>query len=188
MKTITQIMLMLVIALMLACQGEPGIPGEDGIDGDSFLGSVFEIKGDFKPSNDFSLYFEFPKTIEVFESDVVLVYILWDQVEGNSGKVLDVWRLLPQTVVLNDGILQYNFDYTWLDVQIFLGGSIDFNTLLPSEALDQIFRIVVLPAYFAKNNVLDVYDFNLLMKTLRLNSADVQMVNFADIEKIPAFN
>jgi hypothetical protein len=86
------------------------------------LGTVFEIKGDFTPANQWMLYFKFPNTIEVLESDVVLVYILWEL--SNN---LDVWRLLPQTVVLPEGILQYNYDFTLADIQIFLDG---FDDLL----------------------------------------------------------
>jgi hypothetical protein len=92
MKTITRMILIFAAALFAACegpQGPPGLPGEDGfdgIDGGILLPSVFEIEGDFIPENDFSLFYEFPNTIEVFESDVVLVYILWEQEEAGDGE------------------------------------------------------------------------------------------------------
>lgn len=172
MKTISGIILALTLAFLTACEGVQGPPGRDGMDGedgDSFLGSVFEIQGDFTPGNDYSLYYEFPGSFTVYESDVVLVYILWEQAEDNNGDPLDVWRLLPQTVVLDDGVLQYNYDHTFLDVQIFLEGTTDFSTLRESEALDQIFRIVVLPADFAHNNSIDVTDYNMMMKSIGAN-------------------
>jgi hypothetical protein len=168
MRTFTHMLIILALALLISCRGEqgpPGPPGEDGFDGTSLLGSVFEIEGDFIPENEFSLYFEFPNTLEVYESDVVLVYLLWEVTDDD----LDVWRLLPQTIILDEGILQYNFDYTYVDVRIFLDGNIDFNTLLPAEALGQVFRIVVLPADFAKNTAIDINDYNAMMKTLGLN-------------------
>jgi hypothetical protein len=167
MKTFTRLFFSMVLVLLFACRGEqgpPGPPGEDGLDGTSLLGSVFEIEGDFIPENEFSLFFEFPNTIEVFESDVVLVYLLWEVTDD-----LDVWRLLPQTIVFEEGILQYNFDHTFVDVRIFLDGNIDFNTLLPAEALGQVFRIVVLPADYAKNTSLDINDYNAMMKSLGMN-------------------
>lgn len=172
MKTITWMILLLAITLLPACQGNPG---EDGLDGDSILGAAFEIEGDFTPTNEWMLYFEFPNTIEVLESDVVLVYILWEQVSN-----LDVWRLLPQTKVMSEGILQYNYDYTLADVQIFLDGSIDLNTLLPAESQDQVFRIVVLPADFAFNNSLDVSNYNLVVKSLRLEKKVVQKIDLTE--------
>ena len=92
---------------------------------------------------------------------MVLVYILWEVVNVN-GKNTDVWRLMPQTVILNDGILQYNFDYTVADVKIFLEGTTDFNKLLPAETDNQVFRIVVLPADFLSKKSGDIIDFNSL--------------------------
>ena len=105
------------------------------------------------------MYFQFPGDFEVFDTDVVLVYILWETADG-----LDVWRLLPQTLILDEGLLQYNFDYTVGDVQIFLDGTLDFNQLLPAEWQNQVFRIAVLPAEFAKLETIDVFDFNTIMK------------------------
>ncbi len=183
MKTINCIILIMALAFFTSCEGVPGPPGEDGLDGDSFIGTVFEIEGDFTPANDYRLRFVFPEKTKVYESDVVLVYILWEQLPGNSGKLLDVWRLLPQTIVLNEEILQYNFDFTYTDVEIFLGGSINLQSLLPSEALDQIFRIVVVPASFAKNNVLKAGDYNQLINSLGINSSKIERFELVDLLK-----
>jgi hypothetical protein len=180
MKTITGILLVFALTVLTSCVGEPGPPGPPGEDGDSFIGSVFEIEGDFTSSNDYSLFFEFPNTIEVFESDVVLVYILWEIVEDNSGELLDVWRLLPQTVVLDEGVLQYNYDYTFADVQVFLEGTIDFNTLLSEETDDQVFRIVVFPADFIAQKGLDVSDYSMMMKSLGVKKDLVQKIEIND--------
>lgn len=180
MKTITGIILVFALAVLASCEGVPGPPGRDGYDGidgkdgDSLLGSVFEIEGDFTSENEYTLYFEFPSSITVYESDVVLVYILWEQVEDNFGEWLDVWRLLPQTVVLDEGVLQYNYDHTFVDVQVFLEGTIDFNTLLASEALDQVFRIVVLPADFVAQMNLDISDYSMMMKSLQVKPGMIQ--------------
>ncbi len=173
--------------LLAACEGIPGRDGIDGIDGKdgvNILGSAFEIEGDFTEDNDWMLYFKFPNTLKVYESDIVLVYILWEQT-AVGGKDLDVWRLLPQTIILDEGILQYNYDFTMVDVQIFLSGTIAFNTLLPAESQNQVFRIVVMPADFAMDFSLDLTDYNMVMKSLNLQDARVPKVNFPDIEKSP---
>jgi hypothetical protein len=180
MKKMIVILMLPILALFTACIFESTVPGHDGKDGNSLLGSVFEIEGDFTPSNDWSLYFKFPATFEVFESDVVLVYILWDQVTDKSGKVQDVWRLLPQTLVLKEGVLQYNFDYTQSDVEIFLGGTIDLRTLLPAESQDQVFRIVVLPADFAMDNSLDLNNFGLVLKSLSIPAETIKRVDISE--------
>jgi hypothetical protein len=186
MKTITRILFVFAIAVFTSCEGPvgpPGPPGEGGQDGDSFLGSVFEIEGDFTSDNDYSLFFEFPNSIEVFESDVVLVYILWEQTEDDNGQPVDVWRLLPQTVMLDEGVLQYNYDHTFNDVQVFLEGTIDFNTLLPAEWQNQVFRIAVLPADYAKNNNIDVTDFSGVMKSMKINPNSIQKLDLNTLQK-----
>jgi hypothetical protein len=186
MRTITGIILVFALAFLASCEGEPGPPGRDGADGqngqdgESFLGSVFEIEGDFTSQNDYTLYFEFPGSITVYDTDVVLVYILWEIAEDNSGELIDVWRLLPQTVVLDEGVLQYNYDYTFADVQVFLEGTLDFNTLLPAETDDQIFRIVVFPADFITKKALDVSDYNLLIQSLGAKKDFVQKIEIKD--------
>lgn len=186
MKTITGIILVFALAFLVSCEGEPGPPGRDGLDGldgESFLGSVFEIEGDFTSQNDYTLYFPFPSNVTVYDTDVVLVYILWEVAENNSGNPIDVWRLLPQTVVLHnentgtDEVLQYNYDYTYADVQVFLEGTIDFNTLLPAESQDQVFRIVVFPADFLAQKNVDTSEYNLLMKSLGVKKDLVQKMD-----------
>ena len=183
MKTIKGFLLAFALAVLSSCIGEPGPPGRDGFDGqngqdgESFLGSVFEIEGDFTSPNDYTLYFPFPSSITVYDTDVVLVYILWDVVEDNTGELLDVWRLLPQTVVLDEGVLQYNFDYTFLDVQVFLEGTISFNSLLTAETDDQVFRIVVFPADFIAQKGLDVSDYSMMMKSLGVKKDLVQKID-----------
>lgn len=189
MKTMKAMILLAAAALLTACVGEPGMDGrdgydgKDGVDGVNILGSAFEIEGDFTATNEYLLYFQFPNTIEVYESDIVLVYILWETVTGSDNKPLDVWRLLPQTVILDEGILQYNYDYTREDVQVFLGGTIDFATLLPAEWENQVFRIVVMPADFAIDLSLDVTNYNMVMKSLDLGSNKVPRISFGDLQK-----
>jgi len=157
--------------------GTPGQDGQDGLDGDSFLGSVFEIQDNFTSENNYELFFEFPETVEVFSSDIVLVYILWEQYTDSYGELLDVWRLLPQTVFLEEGTLQYNYDYTYYDVLIFLDGTIDFASLLPAETDNQVFRIVVLPAEYAQSKSLDVSDYDAVMKTLRIDHENIVKID-----------
>lgn len=175
MKTLLRMITLATAVVLLSCEGEPGPPGQDGT---SFLGHVFEIQGDFTSQNNYELFYEFPYDFVMYDTDIVLVYILWDVVEANDGGTIDVWRPLPQSVVLNEGILQYNFDYTFADVRIFLDGDINFNTLLPAEKDNQIFRIVVFPADFAENGLVDVENLQGVMDFLAVDEASVRKVGF----------
>ncbi len=157
-----------VLALLLtACegpQGPPGFDGFDGLDGEIIASSAFEIEIDFNAANNFE-YVE-AYGLNVLPSDVTLVYILWETIDGQ-----DVWRLTPQTVYFNDGSnLVYNFDFTQDDVRFFLDGTTDFNTLGDEWTLGQVFRVVVVPA----DNVdgIDTSDINAVLSASNIKSFD----------------
>lgn len=162
----------ITLALIIgACEGPvgpPGPPGFDGQDGINILGKVLEIEGSFTAEDNYALFFDFPQDVEVFESDIVLVYILWEQTEDN-GEFFDVWRLLPQTRVLDQGILQYNYDHTFFDVNIFLDGDIDFATLGPGDTDNQIFRIAIMPAEFGKDETFDPTNMDAVLDKLKIS-------------------
>ena len=134
--------------LFTSCEGDPGPPGKDGV---SFLGQVFETTVSFSSSNNFESLVSFPLSIEVFESDAVLVYHLVETIPGNGGPI-DVWEPLPQTYFVNQGTLVYNFDHTFLDIRLFLDGNFDLNTLPTNFTANQTFRVAVVPAEFARTN------------------------------------
>lgn len=163
-------------------QGPPGLDGFDGFDGAdgedgiNILGKVVDIEGSFTLENDYSIFYEFPQSIEVFETDVVLVYILWDQTEDDNGEPVDIWRLMPQTRILDQGLLQYNYDYTFFDVNIFLESDFDLETLQPGDTDNQVFRIAVLPAE-STTGKLDTSNITSVMAHIGVNEDDVQKIN-----------
>lgn len=162
-----------VFALIFtSCEGPQGPPGFDGLDGldgldgEIIASSAFEIVIDFNTANDFE-YIE-AYGFNVLPSDVTLVYILWDTINGQ-----DIWRLMPQTVYFDDDTnLVYNFDFTQDDVRFFLDGTTDFSTLDDVWTQDQVFRVVVVPA----DNVdgIDVSDINAVMNLIDIQSIDLR--------------
>ena len=173
MKTITSLLLILGIILTTSCEGPvgpPGPPGDDGLDAE--IGTVFETNSiNFNSGNEYSYLFQFPNNFTVYDGDVVLVYILWDVIDG-----ADVWRLLPQTVVIEgDGVVQYNFDYTLDDVQIFMEWTT--SELLPAETDNQIFRIAVLPAAFMQDKSVDVTNFDSVMKSMNKTLKSIEKID-----------
>ena len=155
--------------------GFDGVDGLDGADGVNILGQVMDIEGTFTLDNDYSIFYEFPQTIEVFETDVVLVYMLWDVTEDSNGESVDIWRLMPQTRILDQGLLQYNFDYTFLDVNIFLESDFDLSTLPAGDTDNQVFRIAVLPAE-SSTGKLDTSNINYVMAHLGVTEDSIQKV------------
>jgi hypothetical protein len=138
--------------LFVSCVSEPGPPGPPGPtgprgeDGINILGQVFEADVDFTAADNFQELIPFPDNIEVFDTDVVVAYILIDVVDG-----LDVWEPLPQTLFLGDEILLYGFNHTVVDILFFLDGTVDLNNLPPDFTDNIIFRVAILPADMAEN-------------------------------------
>ena len=184
MRKISIVLGTLLSLFIISCEGPIGPPGFDGLDGldgrdgqdgINILGTVIDIEGDFV-ADDYSIFYEFPQTVEVFESDVVLVYLLWGQTEDGNGDAVDIWRLLPQTRLLDQGILQYNYDFTFFDVNIFLEADFDISILPAGDTDNQVFRIAVLPAEFAAGSKLDRSNVKAVMNTLGVTEKDVQKV------------
>lgn len=146
-------LLLALIFLTLSCEGDRGPQGPPGRDGGIERGTILEVEGDFLNQNDYSFGFEFPADqVEVFESDVVQVYLLEGVVDDVDGPA-DVWTPLPTSFFFDDGSqLVYNYNHTYFDVQFFLGGNVDFNTVSNDLLLNQVFRIAIIPADFAEKN------------------------------------
>ncbi len=174
MKRLFPIFLMLSV-LFSSCEGPEGPKGDDGSD---FVGVTFEFTGNFTAANNYQLLFDFESNGYLpYESDVILVYTLW---ESNSG--LDYWRPLPQNVYFDDGsILQYNFDFTAditnnmiRDLAVYLDGTVDLTTVSSEYTQNQIFRVVVVPSDFLSTNI-DVNELNAVLKAPNLSLQDLGM-------------
>lgn len=183
MNRIKMIFGIVIAALTLSCEGPPGFDGRDGLDGldgldgVNILGKVVEVEGTFEAANDYSIFFEFPQEVEVFESDLVLVYLLFEQTDDpDGGEPIDVWRLLPQTRILDQGLLQYNYDHSFLDVTIFLESDFDLSTLPAGDTDNQIFRIAVVPAEFGTDSNIDTTNLTSVMSALQTDSNSIEKI------------
>lgn len=150
--------------LFTSCEGDPGPPGQDGglVYAQVFEASVNSYQYNAGNNTLYSSFYSFP--FEVYESDVVLAYRYEGQDDIGNGETADVWTQLPQSVFYNDGtgdFFQYNFNHTFIDVQFTIEGNFDLNNIAPDDATNQIFRIAVVPAEFAKtkpsmNDILEI--------------------------------
>ena len=172
MKKICILFLMFGVTLTSCTSDEPGPPGPPGPQGpagaDGLIGTVFDVVGDFTAENEYSLlvtYSDFTD-VEVFESDVVLVYLRVGQEGEAEGEPVYLWRLLPQTYYLEGGTMQYNYDYTFFDVNIFLDGDVPLSSLGPAFTEEQYFRIAILPAEFAQEMGMEIRDFDAVMSAM----------------------
>lgn len=185
MKNLNLFLGVLITIFLISCEGPQGpqgfdgfdgLDGQNGQDGINILGQIVDIEGTFSLDDDYSIFYEFPQTIEVFETDVVLVYILWNQTEDDNGDLVDIWRLMPQTRILDQGLLQYNYDFTFFDVNIFLESDFDLSSLQASDTDNQVFRIAVLPAE-STTGKLDTSNIHSVMAHIGVNEDNIQKIN-----------
>ncbi len=168
-------LLMILSVAFLSCEGPVGPPGPPGFDGVNILGNVFDVVVDFSPANAYSSLIPFPNNIEVFESDVVMVYLLEQQLNDPTGPI-DVWTPLPQTFFVDGGLqMVYNFNYTFLDVNLFLDGNVNLDTLGSAFTNNQVFRIAVLPADFSEVFNVDINNYNDVINVLQSQNPDFEI-------------
>ncbi len=161
-------------------QGLDGYDGKDGLNGvngkNSEIGTTFDlVNTNFGSDNDFSVSLSFADNdLKVLESDAVLIYIQWDNVTIN-GQNVATWRLLPQTAILDKGLLIYNFDRTIYDFSIFLDANFDLNTLSNDYTKNNTFRVVILPSDFpARRAAVDYKDYDAVKKMLNIDESKIK--------------
>ncbi len=140
-------------------------------DNDTYSG-VFEVTRSFQLNNSTQQYFinQSISQYGMLDSDVALVYRL----KGLSG-TNKIWEQIPKTIYLNNGEeLDYDFDFTKNDIQIYLSGTYNVTTT-PEFFNNQTFRIVLVPAGVLKNTnpPVDYSDYHAVIKYYNINDSKV---------------
>ena len=146
-------------------QGQMGPQGPAGIDGESSY--VFEYTNVDFFAPDFEVILEYPSGFQGLDSDVALVYFLWDVQEIN-GQDVEIWRSLPQQVFAPFGIIQYNYDFTKNDVRLFMEGTFNPNDLSSIDTDNWIVRVVIVPGDFWNGGRVSSYEYADIVKQLNL--------------------
>ncbi len=148
-------------------RGPQGPPGYDGKDGE--LASTFEYTIDFVAPK-YEVFIDLPGNFTMYEDDVIQVYLLWEVKDGK-----DVWRALPQSILFDEGFFQYNYDFTTVDVKLFLDAEFPISNIGSEYLFDQVVRIVVIPAKFFNNPEvnLDLSDYNAVEKYFNIQEISV---------------
>lgn len=88
-------------------------------------------------------------TNPLLDQDYVVIF----RQTGTSGNT-PVWQQIPRTLYLDQGELDYDFDFSKNDFMIYAGGTYDLSTT-PQYLNNQTFRVVLVPAVFGKNATLE---------------------------------
>ncbi|MBZ9630137.1 hypothetical protein LB465_05040 [Salegentibacter sp. LM13S] len=159
-------------------RGPQGPPGQDGLDPAS--ATIFEVNSDFFYdaeanlwTTDFLTFADFTD-VEVLETDVVLIYRLDAVGQLDDGSDVDEWSMLPQNFFTDEGTIQYVFNHTFVDTEIFIDGNYDLSGLSDDFTTGQIFRVAIIPANFYESANFDSSNFGSLMKALELKEQDIK--------------
>jgi hypothetical protein len=143
-------------------EGPRGPEGPQGSAGES--GFVFEYENIDFTGPDYEVFLNYPNDFEGLASDVALVYLLW-----GVDQDLEIWRPLPQTTILPEGTLVYNYDFTLQDVRLFLQADFSLDQLTAIDTDDWIARIVIVPGEFwASNRIGGQIDYEVVKEAFGL--------------------
>ena len=145
-KLIKFLFAVIIIFLTLKGCGERGPVGPEGPPGPEILPASFEFSTDLLPSNNFEYFQEIPSQINIIGSDMMIAYVLEDYIEGDD---LDVWRQLPITDFTGGGTRALNFDFTRVDIRIFLDANYPLGNADRFENV--LIRAVHIPADFVNS-------------------------------------
>jgi hypothetical protein len=171
MKKITLILAFIGMITLNSCTVNDTQPAQVQQINNTYVSEVFEVTTSFGPNNNYSRLVTFSPPI--YSSDMVLAYHLYDVVNGS-----DVWRVMPQTYYFNNGgELDYNFDFTRYDVNLFLDANFDLNSLSSAWTQSQTFRLVVVPGSFKTSNSVDYSDYNKTIEMLGYKDSKIKKLD-----------
>jgi hypothetical protein len=171
MKKITLVLAFIGMITLNSCTVNEDNGG--GHDSDT-ISEVFELKNvnfSFDGGNSYSIY----RTLnpQIYPSDVILIYRMSDLINSNT----PVWQQIPRTLYLNQGELDYDFDFSKEDFTIYAGGDYDLS-LTPGYLTNQTFRIVIVPGYFSGKMAkpVDYSDYNAVIKAFGIDDSKVKII------------
>lgn len=171
MKKIVLLVAMVTISILFSCSGPEGMRGKDGYSAESQVFELQNINFGFNATAGYTIYQTLSPNI--LNSDTILIYRL----SGTINPSTPIWQLIPRTLFLTQGELDYDFDFSKQDFTIYAGGTYNL-ALTPSYIQNQTFRIVVVPGYFSnKGKKLDTDNYQTVIKTLNIDDSKVVILN-----------
>ena len=164
MKKLSILFAFIALSLTSCSSDEPGPQGPPGEPGVNIVGQTFEFEDvDFEYFADGNFYatvIDIPAEIEVLESDAILVYRR-EVIDGT-----ETWSMIPQNFFLENGTIQYVFNYTAEDIELLIDGNFDLATLDGAYTQNQFFRFIVVPSDFALDTGIDVSNYEAVMQAI----------------------
>lgn len=145
---IIKTLLLVTIFALASCSergptGPEGPRGPQGPPGPEILPLAFEFNATLDITSGFEHFQGIPSEIDVFDSDLILVFVLEDFIPEDD---LDVWRKLPVIEFNNRGTLLFDYDFTMIDIRLFLDAN--YNLGSNDGFQNVLIRAVHVPADF----------------------------------------
>lgn len=166
-----------IVGLLIfsSCEGPEGPRGSQGPQGITVESEVFELKNiNFGYSNEAGYTIYQKLNPQINSADAILIYRL----SGTIDAVTPIWQLIPRTLYLDEGELDYDYDFSKEDFTIYAGGNYDLS-LTASYLQIQTFRIVIIPGYFSgrSKKTVDKNDYNAVIKAYNIDDSNVKILN-----------
>ena len=151
-----------------SCSGDTGPRGASGPDSEVF--ELQNINFQLDQNNEYTIFQQLNPQLK--SSDNILIYRMAATINPQT----PIWQLIPRTLFLTQGQLDYDFDFSKVDFTIYAGGNFNIATV-PQFINNQTFRIVIIPGYFSKNGSVDINDYNAVIKAYTINDTKVTVLN-----------
>ncbi len=168
MKRILLFLAVIGLTTLSSCDGDTGPRGPAGPESEVF--ELQNVNFVLDQNNEYTIFQNLNPVI--FDSDNILIY----RMSGTINPQTPIWQLIPRTLFLNEGELDYDFDFSAVDFTIYAGGTYNLATT-PQFIQNQTFRIVIIPGYFSKGSDLDFNDYNAVIDYFQINDSNVKVLN-----------
>lgn len=174
-KRMILLLFVVIAAGITGCAGPEGAQGPQGPTGYTVESEVFELRNvnfDLDINNEYSIYRSLNP--QILLSDNILIY----RMAGTINSQTPIWQLIPRTLYLPQGELDYDYDFSRVDFTIYAGGN--YNILsTPSYLFNQTFRIVIIPGYLSNKgtqNAINLDDYNAVIKAYDIDESNIKTI------------
>jgi len=170
MKRIFLLLAVVAMTALQSCEGDQGPAGQDGVTVES---EVFELQNVNFQLNQDEYMIRRDLNPAILDPDTILIYRMTGTIDAQT----PIWQLIPRTLFLDEGELDYDFDFSAIDFTIYAGGTYNLATT-PQFINNQTFRIVIIPGYFSRGGTaVNFEDYNAVIKAYNINDKNVKILN-----------
>ncbi|WP_298122159.1 hypothetical protein [Flavobacterium sp.] len=168
-----KITLLFAFISMITLQSCTVNENNDTVDNDT-ISEVYELRNiNLNSINNNHYYFYDEFNPNIVASDVVLIYRMSDLINSST----PVWQQIPKTLYLDEGELDYDFDFSKQDFTIYANATYNLS-LTPEYVNNETFRLVIIPGYASNRSLkmVDFSDYNAVINAFNIDDSKVTVL------------